>query len=152
MRLTTLILSITLLTSCQSFRDYFYREGIRPFTSDGCSMSPNGIDDEPYAFLECCVKHDYAYWQGGTTEQKEQADQALRTCIASHSTETIGRIYYRAVSLGGGPQFSTQFRWGYGWEHNRGYKPLTSQELYFVENESRNIRWDLIYKSLHKPD
>ncbi|WP_413580880.1 hypothetical protein [Bdellovibrio sp. HCB288] len=152
MKMLTIITATVLLTSCQSFRDYFYREGIRPFTSDGCSLSPSGIDDKPYAFLECCVKHDYAYWQGGSLEQKEQADQALQACIAGHSTETIGRIYHGAVSLGGGPQFTTPFRWGYGWERNRGYKPLTSQERYLVESESKKIQWDLIYKSLQEPE
>ncbi|WP_413578006.1 helicase [Bdellovibrio sp. HCB290] len=148
MKLTGLACIIFLLTSCQSFRDYFYREGILPFTSDGCSMSPNGPRDNPYAFLECCVQHDYAYWQGGTLAQKEQADLSFNACITEHSNETVGNIYYRAVSLGGGPQFNTPFRWGYGWNRHRGYKQLTSQELYSVEAKSKQIQWDLIYSSL----
>ncbi|WP_413586908.1 hypothetical protein [Bdellovibrio sp. HCB274] len=148
MKLLGIACILILLTSCQSFRDYFYREGILPFTSDGCTMSPNGPKEHPYAFFECCVQHDYAYWQGGTLKQKEAADLSLKSCIAEHSNENIGSIYYRAVNLGGGPQFNTPFRWGYGWPRNRGYRELSSQEIYYVEDESKQIQWDLIYKTL----
>jgi len=45
-------------------------ESIKPFTSDGCSMFPDGTLEQKELWLSCCTAHDYAYWQGGTSEFK----------------------------------------------------------------------------------
>ncbi|WP_413560586.1 hypothetical protein [Bdellovibrio sp. HCB209] len=149
MKLTALVItSLLILTSCQTFQDSLNLEKIQPFTSDGCSMSPNGPRAKPNGFLECCVNHDLAYWQGGTLEQKQTADLALQACITENSNEKIGKVFYEAVSLGGGPQFNTSFRWGYGWPKRRTYEALNHTERKSVEQELQNIRWHEIYTSL----
>ena len=38
---------------------------IAPFTSDGCSSFPDGTPANQSLWLECCVRHDLAYWRGG---------------------------------------------------------------------------------------
>lgn len=146
----TLIISLLLLTSCQALREVVSADTIRPFTTDGCSMSPNGPRTKPNAFLECCVNHDLAYWQGGTLEQKNEADLALKACITEHSNPKISEIYYGAVSIGGGPQFKTPFRWGYGWPNRRTYDALNHTEKKSVEQETKKIDWNIIYQSLRE--
>lgn len=102
---------------------------LRPFTSDGCSMSPDGIPGSKIKWLDCCVRHDIAYWLGGTSGQREEADKALRGCITDKGFHTIGEIYYRGVRLGGGPERNTSYRWGYGWNRLRPYASLKEEEL-----------------------
>ncbi|UXR64686.1 helicase [Bdellovibrio bacteriovorus] len=121
-----------------------------PFTSDGCSMSPNGTPKEPEAFLQCCVRHDYHYWQGGTVEQKAGADEELRSCISNASDKKTGDLYWVGVRVGGGPEFKTPFRWGYGWRQHRGYDALSADEEEQVFTKTKDIDWDGIYRSLKK--
>jgi hypothetical protein len=40
---------------------------------------------------------------------------------------------YKGVRLGGSPYFPDWYRWGYGWNYGRGYKPLTEEELGMVK-------------------
>jgi len=55
---------------------------IKPFTSDGCSAFPNGTLEQNQLWLHCCSAHDFAYWKGGSYEQREAADQKLKSCVA----------------------------------------------------------------------
>lgn len=57
---------------------------LRPFSSDGCSVSPDGIPGSTpeQKWTDCCVNHDISYWLGGTLAEKELADQELQQCIA----------------------------------------------------------------------
>lgn len=119
-----------------------------PFSSDGCSMSPDGTSEQPKAFLECCVRHDYLYWQGGTSEQKTQADQELRACISKASNKNTGDLYWLGVRAGGGPEFKTPFRWGYGWIEHRGYEALSQNEEDQIFSQTKDIDWEKIYETL----
>lgn len=48
-----------------------------PFSTDGCSMSP----DMDKGVKCCCAKHDFEYWQGGTAEQRKEADLKFKQCM-----------------------------------------------------------------------
>jgi|GEM_PF-4294558 len=54
---------------------------LTPFTSDGCSLFPDGTTDAPSLWVHCCIQHDLAYWAGGTRAKKRQADHALAQCV-----------------------------------------------------------------------
>ncbi len=98
--------------------------------SDGCSggMSasyaklPQKIRDsfgEEPLWKECCVVHDRAYYYGGTREEKQAADEALKQCVAKKLDDVtlgvlLGSAMQLAVSIGGLPYFATSYRWGYG--------------------------------------
>ncbi|KUJ81585.1 hypothetical protein AWR36_013665 [Microbulbifer flavimaris] len=103
-------------------------EAIAPFTSDGCSVFPDGTLDQQELWLSCCTAHDLAYWKGGTYEERLLADQALRQCVASVGEPEIGALMLAGVRVGGSPFLPTEFRWGYGWTFPRGYQALTEQE------------------------
>ena len=100
-----------------------------PFTSDGCSMFPNGSIQQQDLWLDCCRAHDAAYWAGGTLDQRNSADLALRTCVASKGENTLSWLMLAGVNFGGSPFWPTTFRWGYGWPYSRGYQTLSSTDI-----------------------
>ena len=100
------------------------------FSSDGCSLFPDGTFKERNKWCGCCQEHDIAYWQGGTVGQRLQADEALRACVVERTgDENLAEAMYLGVRGGGHPVFPTWYRWGYGWSYGRGYEALTEIEL-----------------------
>ncbi len=99
------------------------------FTSDGCSLFPDGTVQEGQKWCDCCLQHDMAYWRGGTEEERLKADEALRDCVVEKTRDTaLADTMYLAVRAGGHPAFPTWYRWAYGWSYGRAYKPLTDPE------------------------
>lgn len=105
---------------------------LRPFSSDGCSMSADGALGSEW--VNCCVEHDTAYWIGGTKADKDQADLQLQQCMAQNNSPRIGRFYRFFVGRLGGPNSSQKFRWGYGWNYRRPYAPITPDEVEQVQH------------------
>ena len=102
---------------------------LSPFISDGCSKWPDGTISKPEAWLKCCFVHDQHYWLGGTEAQRFHADQQLKACVKEEFTDWMSIVMYLGVRIGGGPQYQTSYRWGYGWNYDRGYIPLTQEEI-----------------------
>jgi hypothetical protein len=103
---------------------------LHDFTSDGCSLFPDGTLQDRDKWCECCFDHDIAYWQGGTKQDRKNADATLRQCVEERTgNKKLATVMYDAVRAGGHPVFPTWYRWGYGWQYGRGYKPLTDDEL-----------------------
>lgn len=99
------------------------------FTSDGCSLFPDGTLSDRSRWCECCFNHDMAYWRGGGEEARMAADKALRACVFERTgNKALAEMMYDGVRFGGSPAFPTWYRWGYGWKYGRGYEPLTKEE------------------------
>jgi hypothetical protein len=106
------------------------------FSTDGCSLFIDGTFEKPDLWQECCHKHDIAYWQGGTQEQRMEADLAFKACVEKKTGDsTLAKLMFDAVRAGGEPYFPTWYRWGYGWSIGRGYKQLTTEEQAKVEEK-----------------
>lgn len=106
------------------------------FTSDGCSLFPDRNLISNVDWCTCCFQHDIAYWKGGTAEEREVADLALKACVLSTTKdEKLADTVYAGVRLGGSPYFYNWYRWGYGWDYGRGYAPLTKEEQQNVDNK-----------------
>lgn len=103
-------------------------QGLTPFKSDGCSVFPDGTLNHRDLWLQCCVAHDLAYWQGGTYDERRQADLILRQCVARVGQNEIAELMLAGVRVGGTPYLPTSFRWGYGWPYPRGYRSITEEE------------------------
>jgi hypothetical protein len=110
-----------------------HADDIRSFASDGCSAFPDGTLAQQELWLNCCTAHDYAYWKGGTYDERLAADEALRVCVADVGEAAVGRLMLAGVRVGGTPYLPTRFRWGFGWPWPRGYKALTVYELKQIE-------------------
>lgn len=100
-----------------------HADELSPFSTDGCSLFPDG------SWCECCLAHDKSYWQGGTEEQRVEADKELEKCVtAVTGRDWLGSTMYYGVRFGGGPYWPTWYRWGYGWEYGRSYQTLSAEE------------------------
>lgn len=111
------------------------------FSSDGCSLFPDGTPTEQTLWCDCCFIHDIAYWQGGNRKQKKQADEALRECILEKTySRLLANTMYYGVALGGSPAFPNWYRWGYGWRYGRGFKSLNQYEKSRVKEKLQQYR------------
>ncbi len=105
-------------------------KSLKDFSSDGCSLFPDGDFNNRTLWCDCCLEHDIAYWRGGTARQRLQADEQLRACVLTKTqNSTLADMMFAGVRLGGGPIFPNWYRWGYGWDYGRGYGPLSPAEL-----------------------
>jgi len=126
---TLLILLISLISTMT------VAEEIRPFTSDGCSSFPNGTMMQNELWLSCCTEHDKAYWQGGSYQQRLDADIELKRCVAAEGETAIAELMLSGVRVGGSPFWPTQFRWGYGYSYPHGYtqtQSLSNREFIMI--------------------
>jgi len=104
---------------------------LQDFTSDGCSLFPDGDLERRDLWCDCCFTHDIAYWQGGTQKERKQADETLRDCVYNRThNKALAVLIYNGVNTGGHPAFPTWYRWAYGWSYGRGYKTLTEKERF----------------------
>jgi len=106
----------------------FQTNQILPFTSDGCSMFPDG------EWKHCCFAHDATYWVGGTQVERYEADLLIKKCIAQSGHPVIARIMYRGIRVGGRPSTGRSYRWGYGWSYPIGYRKLNFEQLQSAQN------------------
>ena len=88
---------------------YVNAENIKPFTSDGCSSFPDGTFEHNQLWLSCCTAHDYAYWQGGTYQERLVADKELQQCVAKVGEPHIANLMLAGVRVGGSPYLPTSF-------------------------------------------
>ena len=112
-----------------------FAEEISLFTTDGCSAFPDGTVHQQTLWLDCCIKHDLAYWAGGSYDERRQADQTLNSCVTKAGEPEIARLMLAGVRVGGSPYFPTSYRWGYGWSYPRGYQLLNEQERTDIHNK-----------------
>jgi len=105
-----------------------WADTLKPFTTDGCSSFPDGTPWQQTLWLDCCVKHDIAYWIGGTKDDRLAADEALQQCVAAVGEPAIAELMLAGVRVGGTPYFPTTYRWGYGWSYPRGYGALSRDD------------------------
>ena len=101
---------------------------LKPFTTDGCSSFPDGTLSQQSLWVNCCIRHDLAYWKGGTETERYNADKELESCVANVGKPEIAKIMLAGVRVGGSPIFNTPFRWGYGWPYRGKYAALTKAD------------------------
>ena len=129
------LLLLMLLSGIASATD----QAIQPFSSDGCSLFPDGTLLDQQKWCGCCEKHDIAYWQGGTEAQRLTADEALRDCVLERTgDQVLAEAMYLGVRAGGHPAFPVWYRWGYGWAYGRGYQALNEEEREQVASSLTN--------------
>ncbi|MGZ3695396.1 MAG: hypothetical protein ACXWQO_14865 [Bdellovibrionota bacterium] len=105
------------------------RNKLHSFFTDGCSSFPDGIPLlDKNKWRKCCIEHDVVYWQGGTAEDRKNADAHLGQCVANRAGKILGGAMYLGVRIGGYEALPTTWHWGYGWAQDRGYAPLNSEE------------------------
>lgn len=103
---------------------------LRPFVSDGCTMSPDGTLRDRLKWRECCEAHDLSLWGGGTKEERVEADLKLRSCMEVKAGPRLAKIFWLAVKMGSHSPIKLRHKeWGNAWYKNSGYRPLTPDEI-----------------------
>jgi protein tyrosine phosphatase (PTP) superfamily phosphohydrolase (DUF442 family) len=123
---------------------------LRPFTTDGCSLFPDGPTENKTLWRQCCIEHDRSYWLGGTRVERREADKQLQQCVEQLDQKFIAKAMRDGVRVGGSPWWPTPFRWGYGWPYGRGYQAVSDEEerqalklmaAPVVESQARPAGW-----------
>lgn len=53
----------------------------------------------------------------------------MKACVSAASgSAALAEAMFVGVRAGGGPQFPTPYRWGYGWPTSRPYQALSADE------------------------
>jgi hypothetical protein len=121
-------LLLFLITGCAAFKERPNK--IVPFTTDGCSMYPDGVlFVDSNRWVHCCIVHDIAYWIGGNHQEKIDADYDLGMCVAEKSSSIQGDLMSSGTRFGGVANNILPWAWGYGWSYNRGYRKLREKDL-----------------------
>ena len=124
LRLALMLCAAAAVSACASAPG-----GLQPFTTDGCSSFPDRAPVGTADWCGCCLRHDLAYWRGGTAEERLQADEDLRSCVqAASGSAELGDLMFAGVRMAGTPYSVASYRWGYGWSKPRGYEALTAAE------------------------
>lgn len=113
---------------------------IADFSSDGCSLFPDKSLINSDDWCACCFEHDIAYWKGGTEAERLAADIQLRDCVLKSTGDAaLAEMMYQGVRFGGSPYFMNWYRWGYGWNYERKYQPLTEAEQAMVDAKLKDF-------------
>lgn len=122
-RAVRLITLCTIAAACSS------DAGLKPFTSDGCSLFPDASLITKRDWCSCCFEHDLVYWRGGTYDERKAADAQLKRCVLDKTgNAALASLMHEGVRIGGSPYFYNWYRWGYGWSYDRKYQALSPQE------------------------
>ena len=104
---------------------------LKPFTSNGCTGFADGTRENPKQWRHCCVLHDLAFWAGGCSLFRDQADAELKACVADTGAKLAALVMYLGVRLGAHSPFKIKNeRWGNGWSDGReDHHPLSSSDF-----------------------
>jgi hypothetical protein len=88
------------------------------FAYDGCTFFVDSLMLSD--FRGPCLRHDIAYWHGGTKEERREADKILREEMIQSGLcgKIVAYPAYFAVRLFGDTFItkSVNANWGYGWD------------------------------------
>ncbi len=111
MKLLTIIIFVSFLSSSILAQNGPVREMPAEFKSDGCTMFPDGN------YRECCIEHDKDYYFGGSLRERRASDERLYTCVKAKggkSNKLTAAIMWMGVRVGAVSFLPTPFRWGFG--------------------------------------
>ncbi|SRR6266704_2014871 len=95
------------------------------FTTDGCSGGMTSMWEwwygKPPPWNDLCIRHDKAYWKGGSPEDRREADRKLLAGVALNGHPIFAILMWIAVRFGGHPLLPLSWRWGYGWKYPHEY-------------------------------
>ncbi len=82
-------------------------------------------------YRNCCVEHDKAYYVGGSSKGRRDADDQLHKCVRAKGHKYLAPIIWVGVRIGGVPFLPTPFRWGFGQQKIKASsaKPVRNSEI-----------------------
>lgn len=102
----------------------------KPFTTDLCTGYPEGTRQQPTLWAHCCLKHDLDLWAGGRSDDRTQADLALRECVSKTGEPQHARLMWMGVRLGRlSPVKLPGQQWGNAWGNSVRNQILSREEI-----------------------
>jgi len=120
---------------------------LKDFSTDYCTLFPEGTFKKPRAWANCCLEHDLVYWAGGTQTMQDLSDIKLGECVTSKSSKFYGKLMYNGVRLGHYSPIKNKTKWGHGWGDDRGFQPLTSDEKLIIIEQVHKALINTEYKA-----
>jgi hypothetical protein len=100
------------------------------FKSDGCSGGMSWTwrkwTNKRLPWEDACIKHDKAYWLGGSCNDRKLADRKLRATVHANGYPRVAFLMYYAVRIFGAPYWAPTNTWGYGHGTYYTYKGLNN--------------------------
>lgn len=76
---------------------------------------------------QCCYNHDQSYWDGGDAEDRLQADNIFKQCVADISGDIVANSMYLGVRMGGHPILPLPWRWDFGIPYQKSYRQISKK-------------------------
>lgn len=106
------------------------------FTTDECTMYPEGTKKEPKLWAHCCILHDMFYWAGGSRFDMDHADLILYSCVQEVAGKTQAELMYKGIRLGHLSPISLKDKsFGNGWINPRPKTSLSDEEKDIVREK-----------------
>ena len=132
------VLSLSFFTHAQSEE---VPQELKAFASDFCSKWPEGQNEDPTQWADCCFAHDLNYWIGGTEGDRKVADKELRDCVKLSGASIQSFLMYIGVRIGGNPG-DASYAWGYGWTVTKGYEQIKPEEIQTAKTLLENSEYN----------
>lgn len=89
-----------------------------PFTSDGCSGPIHWIWQTLYqkaqpSWCQCCIVHDWEYYNGGTESDRAAADAKLFNCVVAQGWPWWAIFVWLGVRIGCARGMPWRSSWGW---------------------------------------
>jgi hypothetical protein len=108
--------TLLLLLIFQIQSPHLHAQGINPFSSDGCTLAPDGTFSRPSLWQECCIVHDLWYWGGGSKNLRSAVDKNLKSCIEAKAGALVANLFSLGVEIGSYSPFKLKNKkWGNAW-------------------------------------
>jgi len=82
----------------------------RVLLTNGCGAAKGPVPVPEFVFGDACDRHDFAYWRGGTKDDRLKADRRFLREMRDAAMEPLSLIlalaYYQAVRLFGSKHFA----------------------------------------------
>ncbi len=70
------------------------------------------------------MKHDRAYWRGGSALDRLEADIEMMRCVYKIGHHIMALVMFIGVRIGGYWLWPTPWRWGYGYKYPYRYNKI----------------------------
>lgn len=118
---------------------------LKPFVTDYCTMFVDGTPKDPTLWRHCCIMHDMKYWFGGSQNDIDRADLALKSCVEKVAGKNWAEIIYSGVRFGHHSPIKHKYIWSWGWTIKRPRIKLSENEKNYVIDELLKLPFDISY-------
>ncbi|WP_127716847.1 hypothetical protein [Halobacteriovorax sp. HLS] len=113
---------------------------LKPFETDLCTMFSEETRDGKISWEDCCIKHDLAYWVGGTKDDMKRADLEIRSCVKSKGLSKLSYMMYLGIKIGHLSPIKNKYKWGWAYPKKaKTYFPISQQQEAIIKKQLETV-------------